>query len=58
MDTNDLRAAFTVLSLLTFLGILWWAYGGHRKTAFDEAALLPFSEDEPMAGDETARRQP
>lgn len=57
MDTNDLRAAFTVLSLLTFLGIFWWAYGSRRKAAFDEAALLPFSEDEPVASDEAARQQ-
>ncbi len=58
MDTNELRSAFTVLSLLTFLGILWWAYGGRSKAAFDEAAHLPFTEDEPTAVDHAARRQP
>ena len=46
MDINDLRSAVTVLSLVTFLGIVWWAYGlksNHRR--FDEAANLPFADD-------------
>lgn len=58
MDTNDLRAAFTVLTLVTFVAIVWWAYSGKRKQAFDEAAQLPFTDDEPAVGvDSTARHQ-
>ncbi len=36
----------TVVSLLTFLGIVWWAYGmkGNKKR-FDEAANLPFADE-------------
>jgi len=45
MDINDLRSMFTVLTLVLFVGIVWWAYSGHRKQAFDEAALLPFDDD-------------
>ena len=45
MDINDLRSLFTVLSLFTFAGIVWWAFSGHRKQAFDEAALLPLFDD-------------
>lgn len=47
MDINDLRSIMTVLSLLTFVGIVWWAYGikGNKKR-FDEAANLPFADDE------------
>lgn len=47
MDINDLRSIMTVVSLLTFLGIVWWAFGvrGNRKR-FEEAANLPFAEDE------------
>jgi len=46
MDINDLRSLMTVFSLLTFLGIVWWAYGlkGNKRN-FDEAAMLPFSEE-------------
>lgn len=46
MDINDLRSFFTVFTLLVFVGIVWWAYSSHRKQAFDEAAMLPFEEDE------------
>lgn len=45
MDINDLRSIFTVLTLITFVGIVWWAYSGHRKQAFEEAAMLPFDDD-------------
>ena len=46
MDINDLRSIVTVLSFLIFIGIVWWAYGGKRKARFDEAANLPFAEDD------------
>ena len=46
MDINDLRSIMTVLSLAVFLGIVWWAYGKGSKRGFDEAANLPFAEDE------------
>jgi cytochrome c oxidase cbb3-type subunit 4 len=47
MELNDLRSIVTVISLMTFLGIVWWAYGikGNKKR-FDEAANLPFADDE------------
>jgi cytochrome c oxidase cbb3-type subunit 4 len=48
MDLNDLRSLITVLSFATFIGIVWWAYSGKRKQSFDEAALLPFTDDEPV----------
>jgi len=38
------------------LGIAIWAYSGRARKGFDEAALLPFSEDElpaPGAGRQT-----
>ncbi|WP_301102244.1 cbb3-type cytochrome c oxidase subunit 3 [Propionivibrio sp.] len=46
MDINELRSVMTVVSLLTFLGIVWWAYGmkGNKKR-FDEAANLPFADE-------------
>ena len=33
--------------MVTFLGIVWWAFSSKRKAAFDEAARVPF-EDEPQ----------
>lgn len=46
MDLNDLRSLMTVVSLLTFLGIVAWAWSARRKAAFDEAARLVFDEDD------------
>ena len=47
MDINDLRSIMTVVSLLTFLGIVWWAFGVKgNKQRFEEAANLPFADEE------------
>jgi cytochrome c oxidase cbb3-type subunit 4 len=45
MDINDMRSAMTVVSLLTFIGIVIWAWSKRNKSDFDEAAQLPFKED-------------
>lgn len=44
MDINDLRSISTVISLVTFIGIIWWAYSRSNQGRFDEAANLPFAE--------------
>jgi len=47
MDINDLRSIMTLVSMLTFLGIVWWAFFlKANKKRFDEAANLPFADDE------------
>lgn len=47
MDINDLRSIVTVVSMLTFLGIVWWAYGvKSNKQRFEQAANLPFADVE------------
>lgn len=46
MDINDLRSLVTVLSFLCFIGICVWAYSRPAKPAFEEAARLPFLEDD------------
>jgi cytochrome c oxidase cbb3-type subunit 4 len=44
MDINTLRGIATLLALIAFVGVCWWAYGDKRD--FDEAANLPFADDE------------
>lgn len=56
MDTNDLRAIFTVVALCVFLAIVVWAYSGRNKQRFDEAAQLPFTEDEDVTVANTNQR--
>ena len=45
MDIDDLRIVMTVVSFVAFVGIVAWAYGGGRKRAFEDAALLPFTHE-------------
>lgn len=45
MDINDLRSIVTVVSLLTFLGIVAWAWSRGNRARFDAAAQLPFADD-------------
>ena len=45
IDINTLRSAATVVSFLTFIGIVWWACSKRRAKDFSEAANLPFEQD-------------
>jgi cytochrome c oxidase cbb3-type subunit IV len=45
MDINDMRSIVTVISLVTFVGILVWAWSKKNKADFDEAARLPFGDE-------------
>ena len=45
MDINTLRGLSTLFLLVTFLGLVFWAYSGKRKKEFDEAANLPFADE-------------
>lgn len=46
MDINTLRSIVTVLAFALFIGIVLWAYSGRNKAEFEQAALLPFEEDD------------
>ncbi len=46
MDINDLRGLSTALLMLAFIGLCFWAYSRKRKKTFDEAANLPFADEE------------
>lgn len=46
MDINDFRSLQTVLAFIAFVGIVIWAYSKRRKKSFDDAANLPFADDD------------
>jgi cytochrome c oxidase cbb3-type subunit 4 len=50
-----LRMLFTVLIPILFIGIVIWAYSKKRKKAFDEAANLPFADEDRTRHDNTLR---
>jgi cytochrome c oxidase cbb3-type subunit 4 len=46
MSFTMIQALWSIVILITFLGIVVWAYSGKRKSRFEEAARVPF-DDEP-----------
>ena len=46
MDINTLRSIVTVAAFIAFLGIVWWAMSRRNQARFDEAARLPFGQDD------------
>jgi cytochrome c oxidase cbb3-type subunit 4 len=51
MDINVLRSIVTVVALVAFIAIVLWAYSEHSKAGFDQAAQLPFDEEDDGIGD-------
>jgi len=45
MDMTSLRTLATVLVMIGFFAVVWWAYGPSRKNRFEEDAKLPFADD-------------
>lgn len=46
MDMNLFRGLFTVVLFFIFIGIVTWAWSKRRRKAFDEAANLPFADND------------
>jgi cytochrome c oxidase cbb3-type subunit 4 len=46
MDVNTLRSAVTVITFILFIGIVMWSLSKRRTTEFEEAAQLPFDQDD------------
>ncbi|WP_374401330.1 cbb3-type cytochrome oxidase subunit 3 [Niveibacterium sp.] len=46
MDATTIHSLSTLVSFILFIGICWWAYSGHTKRRFDEAARIPFDDEE------------
>lgn len=46
MDINDFRAWHTVILLVLFIALIFWAYSKKRKSSFNEAANLPFADED------------
>jgi cytochrome c oxidase cbb3-type subunit 4 len=46
VDINDLRGLSTLFLMIAFIGVCVWAYSKKRKKSFDDAANLPFADEE------------
>lgn len=45
MDSGTLSGIVTVVFIVVFIGIVWWAYSKDNRQRFEEAGHLPFDED-------------
>lgn len=46
MDTVSIvQTIWTVLAFLFFIGIVFWAWSGKRKSTFDKAARMALEDD-------------
>ena len=59
MDTGTLGAISTVLVMLAFAGVCWWAFSPKRKKRFENDANLPFADEQQPkpAADQNAREE-
>ena len=54
MDTSLIQSVWTLVVTVLFIGIVIWAWSGKRKKDFDEAANIPFNEDD-MPAEQTSK---
>ena len=45
MDVNAFRSILTVVALLVFLGIVFWAYSSKSRKHFEQAALSVLNDE-------------
>ena len=55
MDYSVIQSIWTLVVLVLFVGIVVWAWSGKRKQRFDEAANIPFDEDDELPVDSTSK---
>jgi cytochrome c oxidase cbb3-type subunit 4 len=57
VDQGTLQGIGTVLVMLAFGAICWWAYSGRNKSRFEEAAQLPFADDGQLGNEEPGNKE-
>ncbi len=55
MDQGLIGSIFTVFVFVAFIGVVWWAFSSHNKKRFDEAANLPFADEDQDQTEEDKR---
>ena len=48
LELGVLRGLITVATLLTFVGICWWAYRSGTRSRFEADGWLPFADEMPL----------
>lgn len=47
MDSGMISGIVTLLFVIVFTGIVWWAYSRSNKQRFEDAGRIPFDDDMP-----------
>jgi cytochrome c oxidase cbb3-type subunit 4 len=47
MDDGTLRGLATLVLMIAFIGIVFWAWSKRRKADFEKLARMPLEEDPP-----------
>jgi cytochrome c oxidase cbb3-type subunit 4 len=57
MDSGIVSGIVTIIFIVVFIGIVWWAYSKSNKQRFEDAGKLPFEEeDDTTAKNTTAKK--
>jgi cytochrome c oxidase cbb3-type subunit IV len=56
MSFGVLHGLLTLLVMILFLGIVWWAFSSRQKKRFDEAANLPFADENDQPASKRSRK--
>ncbi len=54
---GHLSGVMTAVLIVTFVGIVLWAWSGRRRGSFDAAARLPLEEDPASAATKSNRER-
>jgi len=46
MGQGTIGSIFTVIVFVSFIGVVIWAFSSRNKKSFDEAANLPFADED------------
>ena len=57
MDYVNILSIWTIVVMVVFIGIVLWAWSGKRKQSFDEAANIPFDEDDVLPADTISKEK-
>lgn len=55
MDLNIFRGVILIILMISFAGLVVWAWSRKRKPAFHEASMLPLEEDHGEIPNDEAR---
>ncbi len=55
MDQGIVGTIFTLLVFICFFAVVWWAFSSRNKDKFDDAANLPFADEDHQESDKKKR---